>query len=132
LLIHSGASTDEGQFLKLMFHNTSIEFMDEDGDITDGAYATTEGLASNYMDLFPTMKKFSLTQEFGTISNIRVLLALILENAAYNYGSYEERVRFSTMTRDAFRVPKLSWKQQIVNRGLVVFTQLYESEFWLS
>merc|ERR1711953_289987 len=61
-----------------------------------------------------------VTQEFGTLSNIRVARALMLENAGYHYDR-EKHAYWRNFTRDAFYVTTPSWKESVLERGENVF-----------
>eukprot|EP00928_Gymnodinium_smaydae_P055524 TRINITY_DN3903_c0_g1_i2.p1 TRINITY_DN3903_c0_g1~~TRINITY_DN3903_c0_g1_i2.p1 ORF type:complete len:436 (+),score=77.14 TRINITY_DN3903_c0_g1_i2:80-1309(+) len=66
-----------------------------------------------------------LTQEFGTVRNLSVAKALMLENVGYHFDR-ENHEFWRTYTRDAFYVRTPTWKRCIVTRGEEVFWTLID------
>jgi hypothetical protein len=67
------------------------------------------------------ISKFCITQEFGTVPSILTGLHMMQENSAF-YHSIDMNVK-NVMTqryKDCFYVNKVSWKKNIVRRGLKV------------
>lgn len=63
------------------------------------------------------------TQEFGTVSNLKVARALVLENIGYHYDR-DRHEYWRSFTRDAFYVRSLDWKIRILKRGEDTFHKL--------
>jgi len=68
-------------------------------------------------------RTLTATQEFGTLSNVKVARALMLENVGFHHdrGNHEYWRSFS---RDAFYVRTRDWKRRILKRGVDVFEKL--------
>eukprot|EP00928_Gymnodinium_smaydae_P055523 TRINITY_DN3903_c0_g1_i1.p1 TRINITY_DN3903_c0_g1~~TRINITY_DN3903_c0_g1_i1.p1 ORF type:complete len:433 (+),score=73.26 TRINITY_DN3903_c0_g1_i1:65-1300(+) len=64
-----------------------------------------------------------VTQEFGTLRNLSVARALMLENVGYHFDR-ENHEFWRTYTRDAFYVRTPKWKRCIATRGEEVFWTL--------
>ena len=61
-----------------------------------------------------------LTQEIGTVSNVVVGAAQVLENNAFFFGSEEQRERYAGRLRDVFCLKGRNWRFNVVRRGLAV------------
>ncbi|DBA04484.1 TPA: hypothetical protein N0F65_010080 [Lagenidium giganteum] len=98
---------------------------DEDNDAARGYDGATGFLCNGLVKQFPAkVQKLCLTQEFGTVSGLFVLKALIDENAVYHH-SPTRRLAFAEKLRDTFYLHKsFSWKRDVVQRGLTVLKQL--------
>ena len=64
-----------------------------------------------------------LTQEIGTVSNVRVGAAQIVENNAFFFGSDEQRRRYAGRLRDVFCLRDRNWRFNVVRRGLSVLRE---------
>lgn len=65
-------------------------------------------------------RALAFAQEFGTVSFVSLVRALILENAGYHHDRLNH-VRWRALTRDAFYVRTHDWKRRILTRGFDVF-----------
>lgn len=64
---------------------------------------------------------FALTQEFGTVSNVSVARAMLIENQAWFWElELERRQYWRRYTRDAFYVRTEDWKTRVLERGFDV------------
>jgi len=74
----------------------------------------------------PTTKSYSITQEFGTVPSVIVFKAMRAENAMYQYDR-SNRSRHAKDLRDVFYLEDdTKWKSQVIDRGQMVFNQLWE------
>ncbi|KAJ3256794.1 hypothetical protein HK103_005168 [Boothiomyces macroporosus] len=102
------------------------------GDPNDSAssgYDAVNGTAiSGLCKLFKNSEYNALiTQEFGTVSSLKVFRALRAEAAAYRIAK-EDRKGYDKAVRDVFYSWKdPEWKTSIVERGIRVFEQMYDS-----
>mmetsp|Transcript_27504 Transcript_27504/g.39393 ORF Transcript_27504/g.39393 Transcript_27504/m.39393 type:complete len:490 (-) Transcript_27504:68-1537(-) len=63
--------------------------------------------------LCPPPSCFAITQEFGTIPGVAVVLSLVLENKGFNWGKGE----FAYLTSNAFQPQRLSWRRTALRGG---------------
>ena len=68
-----------------------------------------------------------LSQEFGTLHNVFVGRALILENFIHHYGDSEQKAN-NQLLRDAFYPQSPKWRSSVLTRGLRVLEQAMARE----
>lgn len=95
-------------------------------------YENVQGFLSDYFEpLFD--HAWVITQEFGTIPTILVGLALVLENAAYQYLPEAEALEWARCTtKRAFYPQSRAWRQSVIRRGITVLEQAMERSKILS
>jgi hypothetical protein len=64
-----------------------------------------------------------VTQEFGTVSNIAVGRALVLENIAYFFEPARWAAHYSAQLKKVFCLDSPEWRAAVVTRGLAVLEQ---------
>jgi hypothetical protein len=110
-----------------LFGNSDVASIDcsvcgNSGDVGAGYEHMMGGL--HLGSVFTNGDTFEVCQEFGTRPGIIVFLSTAWENAAYqlcpNTFLHERAARWS---RDAFYVPTLAWKTEIVSRGTRRFAE---------
>ena len=73
-------------------------------------------------DLFVNGTLLEATEEFGTVAGLRVVFAVVMENAAYhtvrNSVVHQKAGRW---LRNVFYVPTLTWKSSVLERGVEAF-----------
>ena len=63
-------------------------------------------------------------QEFGTVPNVMVAHALVIENAARHHMSMAEALPWAKATsKRAFYPQSIYWRRYVLNRGLRVLRQ---------
>lgn len=92
-------------------------------------YSTTKGFIDTGISKLISPQCFKnslvLVQEFGTVSSLMVAKAVIQENSYYHHAP-ERRLTYAQNLRDVFYVHEsFSWKQSVLERGVVVFNKLY-------
>ena len=83
------------------------------GKAVSAGYEQTVGFVNGDL-LCSAPSCYSITQEFGTRPGPAVVLALILENKGYNWGSHE----FAYLTSNAFQPQRLSWRRTTLRGGM--------------
>ena len=66
-----------------------------------------------------------VTQEFGTLPQVQVGMALRNENFAWNHGTDAEKKLCGGRLKGAFFIQDRDWMRNIVHRGLTVFKQAF-------
>ena len=61
-----------------------------------------------------------VTQEFGTVGNVEVGMAQVLENNAFVFGDDRLKRWYAGRLRDVFCLPGRNWRFNVVRRGLRV------------
>lgn len=119
-----GISTDEVVALRCQ----GVQTNKRSGPVTQSAgYEFSVGIMSDewITQFFKAESGTALvvTQEFGTLGNLSVARALMLENAGYHYDR-ENHEYWRTFTRDAFYVRTAGWKKRVLARGDDVFRKM--------
>ena len=66
----------------------------------------------------------AVTQEFGTVPGLRVVHALVRENAVWHHSNdTAARSAAARAARDVFYVRTANWQRSIVRRGVAVVKQ---------
>ncbi|KAJ3319763.1 hypothetical protein HDV06_005964 [Boothiomyces sp. JEL0866] len=110
------------------FLSHAVPLGDANDDASSG-YDTVKGTAIAGLQRLFNNTDFNalVTQEFGTVSNLAVFRALRAEAAAFRLKTNDRKV-YGKAVRDVFyssNDPK--WKTSVVERGLRVFEQVYNS-----
>ena len=98
-------------------------------------YENVKGTVNDYFrPLFsPSEEPVIVTQEFGTVPSILVARALVAENAAYHYSPKDQALDWAERTtKPAFYPQSLSWRRQILQRGVHLLIQAMERSKSLS
>lgn len=107
------------------YPGATIPSIDKEGDEVHGGYDMSIGNVEDFVvQLFPNEQKpWIVLQEFGTVHNVLVAHALVLENMAYHFLPSEEVAKWAKLTRSAFYVRTPQWRKSILDRGLRLLVQ---------
>jgi hypothetical protein len=100
------------------------------GDDVEKGYELMVGSTEQFVaTLFDDTKSdnWLLSQEFGTLHNVFVGRALILENFIHHYGDSEQKAN-NQLLRDAFYPQSPKWRRSVLTRGLRVLEQAMARE----
>jgi len=119
--------------LSTWFPDSQSQF-DDDSDIQQG-YEHVKGYANDYYQRLFSSGQLPLmvTQEFGTLPNVLVGHALIVENAAYHYLDADKALEWATWTtKRAFYPQSQLWRKKVLEKGILVLLQAIERSRRLS
>mmetsp|Transcript_18562 Transcript_18562/g.36420 ORF Transcript_18562/g.36420 Transcript_18562/m.36420 type:complete len:415 (+) Transcript_18562:84-1328(+) len=124
-----GRSTEETIALRCGSPDTGGLVVESRGKVDQSAgYDFTVGIMGRdewTRELFmpSSGRTLSMTQEFGTLSNIKVARALMLENVGFHHDRINHEY-WRSFSRDAFYVRTRDWKRRVLKRGMDVFEKL--------
>ena len=107
-------------------HNRSVAIFGDDIHPwkSDGsvAYQVRGGISPAVSRSLPNATVDSLTLEFGTYSELRVITALRAENRLHHWGdeAHPNSQRIKTNLREVFAPAKTAWRDRVVKSGLTV------------
>lgn len=107
----------------------------KDGSSVAQGYEQVKGSTKDFVaPLFvDEQRALVATQEFGTLHNVFVGRAMILENAAYHYLPPDEALEWAKRTtKNAFYPQSPVWRQRILERGVRVLVQAMQRSAQLS
>lgn len=94
-------------------------------DVVQG-YEETIGFTTSYFSKLFQLQQMAIlgAQEFGTVPNVMVAHALVIENAARHHMSMAEALPWAKATsKRAFYPQSIYWRRCVLNRGLRVLRQ---------
>jgi len=96
-------------------------------DVVD--YKYRGGHFNVFKELFPDSKIDFITQEFGTVSIVKVLYALREENRYHHYGEGKLDHPAKKRLKNAFYPDSVNWKASVLQDGISLIYRSLESVF---
>lgn len=127
--------TDAAQHVQATFPEAQHPATSANGNTVAQGYEDVRGSTKDYVQTAFTADQLPLivTQEFGTLHNVWVGRAMIIENAAYQHLPPDQALDWAKQTTlPAFYPQSRVWRSRILQRGVRVLRQAMERSMQLS